>query len=155
MKDRIRVNGILYEAVDEPNPELPENMVNTYYAMHNLENKGIWGKVHEWSPSYRGDDYKLEIFTKKFLDTSSYLYIRVTPDETDIFDMSGTAHTLSTYYPDIYYDLFDDLAKALHGKLDKDYSYAGVSKYAVIIRKPPTMMQFRAIERVLDKYDLV
>ena len=40
MNNRIRVNGVLYEAVDEPNPELPENMVNTYYAMHNLENKG-------------------------------------------------------------------------------------------------------------------
>ena len=115
----------------------------------------IRAKVREWSPSYRGDDYKLEIFTKKFLDTSSYLDIRVTPDETDIFEFSSTAHDLVRYYPDIYYDLFDDLAKALHGRLDKDYSYARVNTYAVIISKPPTMIQFKAIERLLDKYDLV
>lgn len=155
MKDRIRVNGVLYEAVYEPSPELPENMVNTYYAMHNLENKGIWGKVREWPPDYPGDDYRLEIFTKKLSDTDSYLCIRVTTNEAGIFVMSDSAYRFSSHYPDTYYDLFDDLAKALHGRIDKNYRYVGNREYAVVINEPPTMMQFKAIERVLDKYDLV
>ena len=156
MNDRIKINGVLYEAVDEPSPELPENMVNTYYAMHNLENKGVWGKVREYpSDKFAIDEYTLEIFTKKLLDTDSYLFIEVTADKTGIFQMSSSAHIFSSYYPDIYYDLFDDLAKALHGRIDKNYRYVGDREYAVVINEPPTMMQFKAIERVLYKYDLV